>query len=61
MKYILKIETNICWKLTIAAAVAKPLAITTRDRKDAGKTMLVKTYNEFSAPEIITHLLDFPD
>ena len=67
MKYISKAEMNTYSKLTIAAAVAKALATTTRGNKDAGKTMLIKTYNklsshrEVSIPEAISHLLDFPD
>ena len=67
MKYISKTEMNTYSKLTIAAAVAKAIATTTRGNTDAGKTMLIKTYNKLSShrevgiPEAISHLLDFPD
>jgi len=67
MKYISKAETTTYSKLTIAAAVAKAFATTPKGIKDADKTMLVKTYNklashrEIGLPEVISHLLDFPD
>ena len=70
MKYISKPEDSLHSKLAIAAATRKDLNVANTDRSsdfDLGKTMLIKTYNkldshrEVGLPEIISHLLDFPD
>jgi len=70
MKYISKPEDSLHSKLAIAAATQKDLNVANTDRSsdfDLGKTMLIKTYNkldshrEFGGPEIISHLLNFPD
>jgi hypothetical protein len=47
-KYISKASTTYS-KLTIAADVAKEFATTHKGSKDAGKTMLVKTYNKLAS------------
>jgi len=70
MKYISKPEDSLHSKLAIAAATRKSLDGPNVDRTtdfDLGKSMLIKTYNkldshrEVGLPEIISHLLDFPD
>src|SRR5947199_7281623 len=70
MKYISKPEDSLHFKLAIAAAVRKNISAVNIDPStdlDVGKSMLIKTYNKLNShrevglPEIISHLLDFPD
>src|SRR5256714_10398474 len=72
MKYISKPEDSLHSKLAIAAAVRKDMSSANTNRSgnsdfDLGKSMLIKTSNkldshrEVGLPEIISHLLDFPD
>jgi len=70
MKYISKPEDLLHSKLAIAAAVQKDISATNTEHSsdfDFGKSMLIKTSNkldshwEVGLPEIISHLLDFPD
>src|SRR5947207_6511225 len=70
MKYISKPEDSLHSKLAIAAAVRKDISATNTGRSsnfDFGKSMLIKTSNkldshrEVGLPEIVSHLLDFPD
>ena len=70
MKYISKPEDSLHSKLAIAAAVRKEISVANTNRSadfDLGKSMLIKTANkldshrEVGLPEIVSHLLDFPD
>ena len=65
MKYITKPETALHAKLTIAAAVHSILVNSLSE--DIGKQLVLKIYNkiesyrEVSVPEVITHMLSYPD
>ena len=69
MKYITKPEAALHSKLTIAAAVRKTLATSPEpgSSADIAKKMLLKLNNkldslyEVGVPEVISHLLKFPD
>jgi hypothetical protein len=66
MKYISKQESSLHSKLTIAAAVRKAMDPSSTT-SDAAKPLLIKTYNkisshgEVSIPELIAHLLGYPE
>ena len=70
MKYISKPEDSLHSQLAVAAAVRKSISTANINRSadfDLGKSMLIKTSNKLAShrevglPEIISHLLDFPD
>src|SRR5579859_1597105 len=70
MKYISEPEDSLHSKLAIAAATRKSLDGPNADRTtdfDLGKSMLIISYKkldghrEVGLPEIVSHLLDFPD